>query len=72
MATKDTGGGQQRANRSSEEVEEAEVEANEASDLKERKAKLDDDVDAVLDDIDEILESDAESFVRSYVQKGGE
>ncbi|MEY9835337.1 ubiquitin-like protein Pup [Streptacidiphilus sp. P02-A3a] len=72
MATKDTGGGQQRANRSSEEVEETEVEANEASDLKERKAKLDDDVDAVLDDIDEILESDAESFVRSYVQKGGE
>ena len=72
MATKDTGGGQQRANRSSEEVEEAEVETNEASDLKERKAKLDDDVDAVLDDIDEILESDAESFVRSYVQKGGE
>ena len=72
MATKDTGGGQQRANRSSEEVEENEVEENEASDLKERKAKLDDDVDAVLDDIDEILESDAESFVRSYVQKGGE
>jgi ubiquitin-like protein Pup len=72
MATKDSGGGQQRANRSSEEVEEDQVEANEASDLKERKAKLDDDVDAVLDDIDEILESDAESFVRSYVQKGGE
>jgi ubiquitin-like protein Pup len=70
MATKDTGGGQQRANRSSEEVEE--TEASEASDLKERKAKLDDDVDAVLDDIDEILESDAESFVRSYVQKGGQ
>jgi ubiquitin-like protein Pup len=72
MATKDTGGGQQRANRSSEEVEEVEVEANDTSDLKERKAKLDDDVDAVLDDIDEILESDAESFVRAYVQKGGE
>ena len=72
MATKDTGGGQQRANRSSEEVEEVEVEANDTSDLKERKAKLDDDVDAVLDDIDEILESDAESFVRSYVQKGGQ
>lgn len=70
MATKDTGGGQQRANRSSEEVEE--VEAEDTSDLKDRKAKLDDDVDAVLDDIDEVLESDAESFVRAYVQKGGE
>ncbi|MHA6764410.1 ubiquitin-like protein Pup [Streptacidiphilus sp. PAMC 29251] len=72
MATKDTDGGQQRANRSSEEVEEDQVETTEASDLKERKAKLDEDVDSVLDDIDEILESDAESFVRSYVQKGGQ
>lgn len=72
MATKDTGGGQQHANRSSDEVEETEVEANEASDLKERKEKLDDDVDAVLDEIDEVLESNAEDFVRGFVQKGGE
>jgi ubiquitin-like protein Pup len=72
MATKDTGGGQQRANRSSEEIDEQDAEAAEASDLKERKEKLDDDVDAVLSDIDEILESNAEDFVRSYVQKGGQ
>ena len=31
-----------------------------------------DDVDAILDDIDEVLESNAEEFVRSYVQKGGQ
>jgi ubiquitin-like protein Pup len=31
-----------------------------------------DDVDSILDEIDEVLESNAEEFVRSYVQKGGE
>lgn len=32
------------------------------------KAELDD----LLDEIDEVLESNAEDFVKSYVQKGGE
>ncbi|HZI96021.1 MAG TPA: ubiquitin-like protein Pup [Actinomycetales bacterium] len=32
----------------------------------------DDDIDAVLDDIDEALEANAETFVRGFVQKGGE
>jgi ubiquitin-like protein Pup len=34
----------------------------------ELKAELDD----LLDEIDEVLESNAEDFVKSYVQKGGE
>ncbi|MEV6210602.1 ubiquitin-like protein Pup [Kitasatospora sp. NPDC051914] len=72
MASKDTGGGQQRANRSSEEVEEQAAEAQGSDDLKERQEKLSDDVDAVLDEIDEVLESNAEDFVRGFVQKGGE
>ncbi|AXI80618.1 ubiquitin-like protein Pup [Peterkaempfera bronchialis] len=71
MATKDTGG-QQRANRSSEEVEEQAPEAQGSEELKERQEKLSDDVDAVLDEIDEVLESNAEDFVRGFVQKGGE
>ena len=29
-------------------------------------------VDDLLDEIDEVLESNAEDFVRSFVQKGGE
>lgn len=29
-------------------------------------------VDDLLDEIDEVLETNAEEFVRSYVQKGGE
>jgi len=31
-----------------------------------------DDTDGLLDEIDEVLESNAEEFVRGYVQKGGE
>ena len=69
MATKDTGG-QDRANRRDEQVEE--VEAAPASDVQERVGKLTDDVDALLDEIDEALEENAEEFVKSYVQKGGE
>ena len=30
------------------------------------------DVDAVLDEIDEVLESNAEDFVKSFIQKGGQ
>ena len=50
-----------------EEVVEEEV----AADTKrgeDIKAELDD----LLDEIDEVLEDNAEEFVRSYVQKGGE
>ncbi len=71
MATKDTGGGQQKATRSTEETEAA-PEAQASEDLKERQEKLSDDVDSVLDEIDDVLEENAEDFVRSFVQKGGE
>jgi prokaryotic ubiquitin-like protein Pup len=37
-----------------------------------RTRAVDADVDAVLDEIDEVLETNAEEFVRSFVQKGGE
>lgn len=30
------------------------------------------DIDDLLDEIDEVLETNAEDFVRSYIQKGGE
>lgn len=33
---------------------------------------LNEDVDGILDEIDEVLESNAEEFVRQYVQKGGQ
>ena len=34
--------------------------------------KLKADLDDLLDEIDEVLETNAEDFVKSYVQKGGE
>ncbi|MFT3871844.1 MAG: ubiquitin-like protein Pup [Nocardioides sp.] len=42
------------------------------SDVAERKEAIDEDVDAILDEIDEVLESNAEDFVKSFIQKGGE
>jgi ubiquitin-like protein Pup len=36
------------------------------------KAELDSDVDSLLDEIDGVLEVNAEEFVRSFVQKGGQ
>jgi prokaryotic ubiquitin-like protein Pup len=69
MATKDTGG-QKQTTRQTEEVEETQTAP--AADVQERQEKLTDDVDAILDEIDEVLEENAEEFIRSYVQKGGE
>ena len=38
----------------------------------ERGDKLKAELDDLLDEIDEVLEVNAEEFVKSYVQKGGE
>ncbi|HEX4256336.1 MAG TPA: ubiquitin-like protein Pup [Streptosporangiaceae bacterium] len=69
MATKDTGG-QRQTSRRTEEAED--TEAQSTQEVNERHEKLTDDVDAILDEIDEVLEENAEEFVRSYVQKGGQ
>ena len=69
MATRDTGG-QQKSTRSREEAEE--VEASVDAEGTERREQMSSDVDDILDEIDGVLESNAEEFVKSYVQKGGE
>ncbi len=69
MATHDSGG-QARTSRQREQTDE--VEAVAESDVAERHEKLTEDVDAILDDIDEVLESNSEEFVRGFVQKGGQ
>ncbi|MBA2767935.1 MAG: ubiquitin-like protein Pup [Sporichthyaceae bacterium] len=69
MATKDTGG-QKRASKNIQDADEVEAEA--ATQVAERKAKLDEDIDALLDEVDEVLESNSEDFVRGFVQKGGQ
>ena len=38
----------------------------------ERREKLAEDTDELLDEIDDVLEENAEDFVRAYVQKGGQ
>lgn len=38
----------------------------------EQGEKLKAEMDDLLDEIDEVLDSNAEEFVKSYVQKGGE
>ena len=62
---------EQKQPRKSSETEE-QSEAAEQSDVAERKEQLDEDIDAILDEIDEALESNSEDFVRGFVQKGGE
>lgn len=37
-----------------------------------RREELNEDTEATLDEIDDVLEENAENFVRSYVQKGGQ
>ncbi|OQO94852.1 ubiquitin-like protein Pup [Saccharomonospora piscinae] len=38
----------------------------------EQREKVGEDVDTILDEIDDVLEENAEDFVRAYVQKGGQ
>ena len=64
-------GGQKHRSKAETETEVA-PEEQEATDLAERKEKLDADVDSLLDEIDDVLEENAEEFVRGYVQKGGQ
>ena len=59
---------QPRKSGESEEVAQSQPE----TDVAERKEALDDDVDAILDEIDDVLETNAEDFVKSFIQKGGQ
>ena len=58
---------QKPAPKEREEVVDEEVAAS-----SERGEKLKEDIDELLDEIDSVLEDNAEEFVRSYVQKGGQ
>jgi ubiquitin-like protein Pup len=71
MADTDSGG-QQRASRSRDEADEAVVDSAAQGEVQERHEKLADDVDSLLDEIDGVLEENAEEFVRGYIQKGGQ
>jgi len=65
MAERELKKKQQTTERSDEAVEDVPQASATGEKL---KAELDD----LLDEIDEVLEDNAEEFVRNYVQKGGE
>jgi prokaryotic ubiquitin-like protein Pup len=48
------------------------AEVAEAPAASESGAKIKAELDDLLDEIDEVLETNAEEFVKSYIQKGGE
>jgi ubiquitin-like protein Pup len=62
---------EQKQPRKSGESEE-QVDETTESDVAERKEQLDEDIDAILDEIDDVLEVNAEDFVKSFIQKGGQ
>ena len=55
----------QKSERASTEQDVVNVDTSKGDQLKS-------DLDDLLDEIDEVLEENAEEFVRNYVQKGGE
>jgi ubiquitin-like protein Pup len=65
MAERELKRKQAPARQDDEVVEDAPAPAKQGEKI---KAELDD----LLDEIDEVLEENAEEFVRSYVQKGGQ
>ena len=50
----------------------ADTVAEQAPAISESGEKLKAELDDLLDEIDEVLESNAEDFVKSYIQKGGQ
>ena len=68
MPTHDSGQTRPQRQREDEVAESAEA----GTDVTERHEKLTEDVDAILDEIDDVRESNAEDVVRAFVQKGGQ
>jgi ubiquitin-like protein Pup len=62
--------GQERKTRRRREA--GEGEAKTTTGAAERGEKIKRDLDKVVDDIDDVLEKNAEEFVQNYVQRGGE
>ncbi|MDQ2757140.1 MAG: ubiquitin-like protein Pup [Actinomycetota bacterium] len=63
---------QSRPQRRDDEVDDAAEPTPAAPEASVRKEALDDDIDSLLDEIDGVLESNAEEFVKGFVQKGGQ
>jgi ubiquitin-like protein Pup len=62
---------QKQAPRKGDGAEEA-AEGGGGQKLAKRGKELKESMDALVDEIDEVLEENAEEFVKSYIQKGGQ
>lgn len=63
---------EQKGRRSHSHDDTEELETGDAALGGAKKPELDSEVDSLLDEIDDVLETNAEEFVRSFVQKGGQ
>ena len=63
---------QKQPRKSQQEEEPTDAAPAPADAVTERKEQLDEDIDAILGEIDDVLETNAEDFVKSFVQKGGQ
>lgn len=54
------------------EEPQAELSNEELAEAQEVKDSIDTDVDDILDEIDDVLEVNAEDFVKGFIQKGGQ
>jgi ubiquitin-like protein Pup len=72
MATRDSGGQSQSGKARRDEEVDAGPAPEASPEVAERHAEITEDVDDLLDEIDSVLEENAEEFVRGYVQKGGQ
>lgn len=62
----------QEQKKSGNKQESSADETTEAPQGAEKTEGLDADVDAILDEIDDVLEENAEDFVKAFIQKGGQ
>lgn len=62
---------QKRVKRSNQEDSQTQTQNVEDTN-EETQTTLSDDLDGLLDEIDDVLEVNAEEFIKNYVQKGGQ
>ncbi len=63
---------QEKEKKRGKEKEAQQGEATPNPEVIEKGKKMKEDLDKLLDEIDDVLEENAEEFVKNYVQKGGE